>query len=151
MQIAQQVLSSALQAGFRESGATSISPPAMSQAGVCPMVAVRSTGLAFDSIVGIANDSNAECQSVVGEPYLKTLLAIANERFRVNTQRIQRFQEVLRAALASSHEPHREDWEDASLRRERKVAEGKQRQIEVHLRKQQRPHISENEPSPTLS
>ena len=142
MQIAQKVLSSALQAGFRESGATSIASSAGSQTLTTPMVAVRSTGLALDSIIGVANDDD-ECCSIVDESYLETLISIANDRFRTNTERIHRFQDLLRAALApltialegSSNDPK---WENVKARRERKMAEGLQRQAQKGHSTQQR-------------
>jgi len=142
MQVAQKVLSSALQAGFRESGATSIASSAGSQTPTTPMVAVRSTGLALDSIIGVA-DYDDQCYSIVDESYLETLISIANNKFRTNTERIHRFQDLLRATLTpstialkdSSSDPK---WEDAKARRERKMAEGLKRQAQkAHLPQQQ--------------
>ncbi|KAI9768939.1 MAG: hypothetical protein M1840_004535 [Geoglossum simile] len=126
---AQYVLSAALHAGFRESGAINIT--SNSDGETTPMVAVRSTGLVFDSVVGYLHDST-DCTptplifSSVGEPYLRSLVAIANMRFQENTRRIERFAE----ALGTVHQPgillkpDDREWEDGDIRRERKRAEG---------------------------
>jgi len=142
MQVAQKVLSSAQQAGFRESGATSIASSKDSRTLTTPMVAVRSTGLALDSIIGVATHDD-ECHSIVDESYLETLVSVANDRFRTNKDRIHRFQDLLRSCLASATtigegSSNMPGWEDPKARRERKIAEGLQRQAEkVSSTKQQ--------------
>lgn len=124
---AQMVLSAALQAGFRESGAINLTsstkePPS-------PIVAVRSMGLALESLVGFHHDGRELCS--VSEKDLRTLLEISNERFRVNSERIMRFQALLRqltsAGAASKRRGDGEEWEDPQVRRERKKAEGLRR------------------------
>jgi len=107
--------------------------------GPTPMVAVRSAGLALDSIVGHITQSG-ESICVVSESYLQGLLAIANERFKENTARISRFRDLLcsnKSYLSSvevNKNPDGEDWEDASLRRDRKKAEGLKRSQELKQR-----------------
>jgi len=62
------------------------------------MVAVRSSGLAYDCIVGYCPaDSGEDAQIVpmVSEAYLRTLLAIANQRFKTNEERRERFRKAL--------------------------------------------------------
>ncbi len=88
---AQQVLAAAIQAGFRESGAinlTSENHPAT------PLIAVRSSGLGLDCLVGYVGE-DGHMYSFVGEDYLGLLVQIANERFTTNTDRISRFRSLL--------------------------------------------------------
>jgi len=85
------------------------------------MVAVRSTGLAFDAIIGFQEEDGTN-MSIVDEAYLRSLVGIANDRFRVNAERIERF----RSALLGKEQVS--EWEDAEARRRRKREEGLQRQ-----------------------
>ncbi|TVY45656.1 tRNA wybutosine-synthesizing protein [Lachnellula occidentalis] len=91
LQQAQTVLSAALQAGFRESGALGL-------VGGCeqatPMVGVRSMGLALESIVGYEEGGRGVC--MVPEAQLGMLLRVGNERFVENGRRIARFRGLLR-------------------------------------------------------
>jgi len=135
-QIAQKVLSSALQAGFRESGATNIASSAPSQSATNVMVAVRSTGLALDSVIGLMHDDSTEYCSIVDETCLRILVSIANERFQTNKERIHRLQTLMRTAITPAR-VNESKWEDAASRRERKIAEGLQRQAETHLTDEQ--------------
>jgi tRNA wybutosine-synthesizing protein 3 len=96
-----------------------------------PMVAVRSTGYSFDSIIGVQDDGGCNC-SLVDENCFRTLVHIANDRFRINTERITRFRTALMASyrcqessVGASTNP---DWEDADARRRRKREEGLARQ-----------------------
>jgi tRNA wybutosine-synthesizing protein 3 len=125
LQHAQPVLAAASSAGFRESGlqslrclaslddagdATSLPPSSF------PMVAVRSSGLALESIIGCSSDddqpsrssegvpvtgANSLVQSLVTEEYLAMLVSIANERFIVNKARVSRFRTHLLISLNS--------------------------------------------------
>ena len=88
---AQQVLAAAIQAGFRESVAinlTSENHPAT------PLVAVRSSGLGLDCVVGYVGE-DGHMHSFVSEDYLGLVVQIANERFTTNTDRISRFRSLL--------------------------------------------------------
>jgi tRNA wybutosine-synthesizing protein 3 len=87
------VLNAASQAGFRESGAVGIAPA--KDGSTSPMVAVRSAGFSFDSIVGFQAD-DGRIVSLVDEGYLHVLLGLSNERFKTNSERIGRFQTHLR-------------------------------------------------------
>ncbi|KAI0454062.1 methyltransferase TYW3-domain-containing protein [Xylaria acuta] len=124
---AQLLLRAGLQAGFRESGAINLtSTPAES---VTPMVALRSMGLSFESLIGVQEDGITRC--TVSDDYLHGLLRIANERFEENRKRIERFRA---AVLEASYPPKKKDgteWEDAQARRERKRAEGLRRKAEL--------------------
>jgi tRNA wybutosine-synthesizing protein 3 len=126
---AQRVLTAALGAGFRESGAVSLSIAKSGDS--TPMVAIRSTGYSFDCFIGY-QDGNRRNICLVGEKYLQSMVAIANDRFRINNERIARFH----TALVNMHQqlrqhpitPKNPEWEDADLRRLRKREEGLARQ-----------------------
>ena len=92
-----------------------------------PMVAIRSSGLAFESLVGFIPNPTADGDEVeehitltASETYLELLLGIANDRFRVNTERTQRFEQ----ALFKKMEGLGPGWEDEKSRQDRKRAEG---------------------------
>jgi tRNA wybutosine-synthesizing protein 3 len=130
---AQRVLTAALSAGFRESGAVSLSVTKSGES--TPMVAIRSTGYSFDSIIGY-HDENSHNILLVDEKYLRTLVAIANDRFRINVERIARFQSALKDIFSSTAplngRSNRPGWEDADTRRQRKREEGLARQQALH-------------------
>lgn len=126
MDHAQGVLTAALAAGFRESGAVSLGSAKTAESN--PIVAVRSAGYSFDSIVGY-QDVDGRNVALVDERYLRTLVNIANERFNINFDRISRF----RKALLETYEPtatngSKPDWEDTDARKRRKREEGLARQ-----------------------
>ena len=97
------------------------------------MVAVRSMGLSFESLIGFeAGDGRRS--SLVSPSYLQSLVRIAGERFGENARRISRFQAAFRDALsepAPRLNPQGEEWEDQVARRERKRAEGLRRKAEL--------------------
>ncbi|KHO00233.1 tRNA wybutosine-synthesizing protein [Metarhizium album ARSEF 1941] len=123
------LLRSALQAGFRESGAVSLTSGDSRTTG--PMVAVRSMGLGFESLIGCEVDGR-RC-ALVSASYLRTLMDIGNERFEENTRRIERFRSAFRDDLASLGTGGPE-WEDAAARRERMRAEGLLRRKDASAR-----------------
>jgi tRNA wybutosine-synthesizing protein 3 len=92
-----------------------------------PMVAVRSTGYSFDSIIGYQDDQGRNVP-LVDEKYLRILLVIANDRFRINTERISRFRNALtdafKPAALRAGTSGKPDWEDSDTRRQRKREEG---------------------------
>ena len=94
------------------------------------MVAVRSTGLSLDSVIGHLDPSGAAI-CVVSPRYLDGLLAVANERFKENSARIARFRDLLLGSNNLGKNRKGEEWEDASVRRERKRAEGLKRSEEL--------------------
>jgi tRNA wybutosine-synthesizing protein 3 len=130
---AQLLLKCALQAGFRESGALNLTAP--KEEAVTPIVAVRSMGLAFESLIGVQKGDDVH--STVSPNYLQTLVDISNERFVENSKRIQRF----RAAILEATQPLKKkdgtEWEDAEARRERKKAEGLRRKAELSAKEHQ--------------
>lgn len=126
---AQFALNAALTAGFRESGITGIlnnkSEPSL------PMVAVRTSGLLLDSIIGFKCQTTSQMVPMVTEAYLRSLLHIANQRFAVNDERKARFRQafldqVLQHGCVSSElrASKYEAYEPAAVRRERKRREG---------------------------
>ncbi|KAI8632646.1 methyltransferase TYW3-domain-containing protein [Xylariaceae sp. FL1651] len=138
---AQLLLRCGLQAGFRESGAINLT--ATLSEPVTPIVAIRSMGLAFESLIGVQTDGIAK--STVSEEYLHSLLRIANDRFKENRKRIQRFRD---AVLDADHPPKKKDgseWEDAEARRERKRAEGLRRKAELQGQNQKGGEIDKAE------
>lgn len=109
------------------------------------MVAVRSTGYAFAGIIGYrVEDGEANGQeegkgegggeegrnvALVGEEHLRLLVEVANSRFEINRERMERFREALlegeRSAVGNGV---KDGWEDAETRRRRKREEGLARQ-----------------------
>ncbi|XXH02867.1 Eukaryotic translation initiation factor eIF-1 [Hypoxylon texense] len=138
---AQLLLRCSLQAGFRESGAVSITA-APGEQHATPIVGIRSMGLAFESLIGYQSSDDNVPQCTVSSDYLQTLVRIANDRFAENGKRIDRF----RAAFLEATRPSVVSvarigdtgaaWEDAQTRKERKRAEGLKRREE--LRSQRR-------------
>lgn len=119
-----------MHAGFRESGISGvIGSPAT------PLVAIRSAGLAFDSVIGFET-ADGRRQSLVSESYLRTLINLGNERFATNMQRKERFmQALLRSGSEFSQSASSgANWEPATARRERKRAEGLRIQEEMAQR-----------------
>ncbi|KAK4155163.1 methyltransferase TYW3-domain-containing protein [Chaetomidium leptoderma] len=123
---AQLVIQAGMEAGFRETGAVSLLKRQADDEAT-PMVAVRSMGLSFESLIGAETDGHRRL--IVSPQYLKTLVQLANERFVENEKRIARFSAALEAAFAPPK--GKENWEDAQARRERKRQEGLRRRDEV--------------------
>jgi tRNA wybutosine-synthesizing protein 3 len=140
---AQKVLSAAQQAGFRESGMASI----QGQDGPV-MVAIRTTGLGFDNVIGVLQDGqhdfdNEILLSLVDASYLAMLVSLTNEKFKVNTERTLKFQQNLHDKYVPLLNK-KYDWEDADVRRERKRAEGLRRREELKGQAQRRAELSTN-------
>lgn len=118
------MISAALEAGFRESGAINVS--GSKSHGVTPIVGVRSIALALDCIIGYVDTSGAVV-SLVTEEYLRTLVAIANDRFKENYRRVEKFRKSL-LDLCTKHENSEKDghlsWETKHARNIRKREEG---------------------------
>ncbi|PGH13206.1 hypothetical protein AJ79_03763 [Helicocarpus griseus UAMH5409] len=132
---AKPVLAAATTAGFRESGIQSLR--CLDDSEAYPIVAVRSSGLALESIIGQhhqqANaagqgEDDGVARSIVSEDYLRTLLAAANERFKTNSERRERFWTKLQEnCLGDVGSSRRVGWEDPEARRLRKREEGLRR------------------------
>ena len=129
---AQPILAAAINAGFRESGIQSLKN--LDDSNAFPMVAVRTAGLAFESLVGLIpnrtcyQEDGAEIAEhiarIVSEEHLELLVNIANERFKINAERICRFEQD----LFKREEGLGQAWEDSKSRQERKRAEGLEQQ-----------------------
>ena len=119
---AQPVLTAAINAGFRESGIQSLKN--LDDANSFPMIAVRSSGLALESVIGTSIDGREQneggVESIVSEEYLNLLVRLANERFKTNTERTKRFE----MDLFGKETKCKVGWEDSEARKERKRAEG---------------------------
>ncbi|KAL8799801.1 MAG: hypothetical protein Q9182_005633 [Xanthomendoza sp. 2 TL-2023] len=148
---AAPILSAAISAGFRESGVQSLKN--LTDPNALPMVAVRSAGLAFESVIGVIHtplnppqalhrgdledeqeqqeDKEGIAEALVDENYLEMLVDIANERFEANTERIRRFEEALFGKAGTKSEC---EWEDRATRNERKRREGLARREEMRDR-----------------
>lgn len=128
-----------MQSGLRESGISGILDSKGQPS--TPMVAVRSSGLALDSIIGFVDSQEstsgtATVQPMVTEYYLRTLVKVANERFATNEQRKVRFADALdlqRPARVSGRLSGRHGIESRAVRKERKRAEGLARKQEMLL------------------
>lgn len=100
-----------------------------------PMVAIRSNGLALESIVGLELNGRYIC--MIPEWQMRGLLLQANQRFRDNTQRINKFAKLLlereskQEQISKSQSHHNKkstsvssNWEDPAVRKARKRQEG---------------------------
>lgn len=126
---ARPLLAAAINAGFRESGVQSLKILDEPDSGV--MVAVRTTGLSFETIVGTVvpsdgGDQEEVMQSVVDEKYLGMCVGVVNERFRWNDERRERFRRELKSAM--EREGAKSSWETKEERSRRKKEEGLSRQ-----------------------
>jgi tRNA wybutosine-synthesizing protein 3 len=155
LQHARPLLAAAINAGFRESGLRSLRILDDPEHGA--IVAVRTAGLAFATVVGVVSQSEVSADdgseseegegrevmtSLVSEEYLSTCVGVVNERFKWNDGRRERFREELRKAMvreglsvpvaaAEGEGEERRDqnaWEDKDERRRRKRMEGLSRQ-----------------------
>lgn len=116
LDLAQELLNVALSCGFRESGIMSTKSP--------PMLAVRTNGLSFDSIIGFWDNQRNQIRYTVDEDYLRNLIDISNMRFKENDRRRERFLTGVAETLCRNNREGKPDWEPADVRRERLRAEG---------------------------
>ncbi|KAK2736340.1 hypothetical protein FQN57_000790 [Myotisia sp. PD_48] len=132
---AQPVLAAASTAGFRESGLQGLR--CLEDPDSCPVVAVRSSGLALESIIGYLDENengDVSAKSLVDEEYLRLLVQLANERFKTNTDRVERFRVKLLELIERQQRGYSSKHgqrEDPDARRERKRAEGLQQRDQI--------------------
>lgn len=93
-----------------------------------PMVAVRSSGMAFGAPVAFLADDRVKL--MVPENYLRTLLNTANDHFLINKQRIERFRSNFLDLTAKVHQETTN--QDISQGRKKVVSE---RQLRKEARK----------------
>ena len=131
---AQPVLTAAINSGFRESGIQSLKN--LSDPNAFPMIAIRSSGLALESLIGVCLDQDMmdsvkdtlPVDGIITEDGFNVLLKLANARFKLNSDRMRRFEDEL-----FSKDPRRNlKWEDSEVRKTRKRTEGlaKRKQIQ---------------------
>jgi hypothetical protein len=101
------------------------------------MVAIRTSGLSFSSVVGMAHVAEGveRVGQVVSEEYLRMCVGIINERFRWNDGRRERFRAELSMAMSRERfgagwavASNANGWENKDDRRRRKQAEGLEKQ-----------------------
>lgn len=123
---ARPLLSAAINAGFRESGVQSLRALDDPSAGV--MVAIRTAGLAFETVVGVVEGQ--DIRRIVDEDYLAMCAKIVNERFKWNDARRERLRAEIRRFGARQQVAS--SWEDEDQRKARKRREGLRRQQQKH-------------------
>ena len=145
---AQPILAAAINAGFRESGIQSLKN--LQDPNAFPMVAIRTAGLAFESLIGVipsrkmdeneGEEVEEHVTKIVTEAFLELLVSIANERFNINAERMRRFEQD----LFKREEGVGDLWEDSKSRQERKRAEGleQRRMLQKSQRNQERGSFS---------
>lgn len=128
LQAAKPLLAAAINAGFRESGVHSLK--ALDDPGTGVMVGIRTAGLVFETVIGyVAGTGQDErYESCVSEAYLRMCFNAVNERFEWNIERKERLRRELQAITTRACKNQREDRD---ARRERKRAEGLQKQKET--------------------
>ncbi|KAK3331036.1 methyltransferase TYW3-domain-containing protein [Apodospora peruviana] len=140
---AQMVVQAGMNAGFRETGAVSLLARHHNEE-ANPMVAVRSTGLSFESLIGVESASGGGRCCIVSPEYLHLLVQVSHERFAENRKRIERFRAALKTAFAKppgaeNKKTTPEGWEDSNARRERKRLEGLKRREELRKKEEESP------------
>ncbi|KAG9579809.1 hypothetical protein KCU77_g12047, partial [Aureobasidium melanogenum] len=96
------------------------------------MVAIRNTDLSFDSVIGYEAD-DGKLIPMVTEAYMRVMVELCNEKFRVNKERTEAF----RKALLGSFKPQQVQssgpcaWEPIEQRRARMKEDGLRRQAEA--------------------
>lgn len=144
---AQKVLSAALQAGFRESGALNLTSTTSEPA--TPMVGIRCMGLTLESLVGVYHEASDQGVCLVNDGQLGTLMRISNERFEENTKRIGRFRVLLKEAMNPVEKKrvgeNGEEWEDPQARKERKRAEGLRKARELKEAKEKSEQMADQD------
>jgi tRNA wybutosine-synthesizing protein 3 len=136
---AKPLLAAAINSGFRESGVQSLKvlDRAEAEKGTGVMVAIRTSGLSFSSVVGVAHVAEGveRLGQVVSEEYLRMCVGIINERFRWNDERTKRFRAELSMAMSregfgagGAVASNTNEWENKDDRRRRMQAEGLEKQ-----------------------
>ena len=129
LQHARPLLAAAINAGFRESGVQSLKALEPGYVGDGVMVAIRTNGILFETIVGTWNEEPGSAVAVVEEGYLRLCAEVVNERFGWNAERKERLVgELQRAIGREGLGGDMQGGETKEERRERKRREGLERQ-----------------------
>jgi tRNA wybutosine-synthesizing protein 3 len=130
LESAHKVNTAAFQSGFGESGISSISTDNLRTS--TAMVAVRTTSLAFDSVIGY-EDGDGKLIPMVTEAYMRVLVELCNERFRLNKERTEAFREALFASFGPQQSQYSGPcaWEPIEQRRARMKEDGIRRRAET--------------------
>lgn len=134
LESAHKVNTAAYKSGFRESGISSISTDNLRTS--TAMVAVRTTSLSFDSVIGYEG-ADGKLIPMVTEAYMRVLVELCNERFRVNKERTEAFREALFASFGPPQSQYSgpSAWEPIEQRRARMKEDGIRRQAETDAQK----------------
>jgi tRNA wybutosine-synthesizing protein 3 len=119
LESAHKVNTAAYQSGFTESGISSISTDNLRTS--TAMVAIRTTSLAFDSVIGYEG-ADGKLIPMVTEAYMRVLVELCNEKFRSNKQSFKPQQSQYSGPSA---------WEPIEQRRARMKEDGIRRQAET--------------------
>ena len=94
------------------------------------MVAVRSAGIAFSTVIGLVDAPQGRERLIVDREYLLLMLGVCNERFVENQRRTDRIRAGVRRLIARQQQGSCLDtgdgfmWEDKDVRAVRKREEG---------------------------
>ena len=142
IELAHKILKMALSSGFRESGIMNASTP--------PTLAIRTTGLAFDCIIGHYNARTQNLCQMVDERYINMLFTIANTRFKENERRRELFSRAMDSLLNTGSV-----WEAKETRKQRMRIEGLMKRAKLKenmLKSNDSPstEVREDEEAPSL-
>ena len=84
-----------------------------------PTLAIRTTGLAFDCIIGHYHARTQNLCQMVDERYISMLSTIANTRFKENERRRELFSRAIYSLLGTGS-----NWETKEMRKQRMRMEG---------------------------
>ncbi|KAK6350356.1 hypothetical protein TWF696_006588 [Orbilia brochopaga] len=133
LDIANKLLVCATAGSFRESG---IVNPLRN-----PVVAIRTTGLAFDAPIGLYDSATGTINRFIEPPALRNLVRLANDRFQENFRRIA----ALYAHIDRIFATPAIDVESKQERAKRKRLEGLARQKEKLISKE-KPSVQSQDP-----
>ncbi|KPI42343.1 tRNA wybutosine-synthesizing protein 3 [Cyphellophora attinorum] len=126
---AKPLLAAAINAGFRESGVQSLKALDPDYDGDGVMVAIRTNGIVFESVIGLYDPCRDSAAAIVSEEYLAMCTGIVGERFRWNEVRKERLvQEIVGAMKRTRLAEGAKQIETKDDRRQRKRQEGLARQ-----------------------
>jgi tRNA wybutosine-synthesizing protein 3 len=129
LQHAKPLLAAAINAGFRESGVQSLKALEPGYAGDGVMVAIRTNGIVYDTVVGYWDEDDGKPIAVMDSSILVLHARVVNERFQWNEERKKRLlnelHEVIRREGCGEQAGRAETKEE---RRDRKRKEGMKRQ-----------------------